>query len=248
MRHLTRSSIIAHIDSTTPSIGPIHATAPFSSHRPSVPLIDSIHEVTSEGRRKLSDEGEYIASDASSTHSLASIHTIAPPSSSHRPDLTQVTQLPNCPNSGQHTQKQAEGEYIASSAQLNQHKQNPNWYHWHGSIFPHRIHCIQHHCSGLIASTLSTRSTLSRSHDSHRICAIDSIHIVHVSSHPRYRLDPHVVHVSSHPRYRLDPHVVHVSSHPRYRLDPHVVHVSSHPRYRFDPYRLPGLIASTLST
>ena len=51
-----------------------------------------------------------------------------------------------------------------------------------------RIHCIQHHRPDLIASTLSTRSTSSRSY---RIHAIDSIHIVRVSSHPRYRLDPH---------------------------------------------------------
>ena len=37
-------------------------------------------------------------------------------------------------------------------------------------------------------------------------------------------------------------------SHTRYRLDPYIVHVLSNPRYRLDPHRLPGLIASTLST
>ena len=45
----------------------------------------SVHEVPDE----VPDEGEYIASSA---HSLDSINTIAP-SSSHCPDLTQVTQL-----------------------------------------------------------------------------------------------------------------------------------------------------------
>ena len=75
---------------------------------------------------------------------------------------------------------------------------------------------------------------------SHRIHAIDSIHIVQVSSHPRSRLDPHrpglipstlstrSTSSRSNPIHAIDSiHIVRVSSHPRYRLDPHVVHVSS---------------------
>ena len=61
------------------------------------------------------------------------------------------------------------------------------------------VHEVPDDRPGLIASTLSIRSTSSGHHpryrlDSHRpglIHAIDSIHIVRASSHPRYRLDPH---------------------------------------------------------
>jgi len=171
--------------SRVPSFDSIHTTAPSSSYGSSDRLDPSsqMRENTSLPRHI-------------SSYRLDLIHTTAPSSlgfkglgrseSSDGPDLTQV-----------------EGEYIASSPQLNQHILNPNGYH--GSTFQHRLHVVNniivrvlshpryrldpYRRPGLIASTLSTRSMSSRSHRihaidsihmssrSHRIHAIDSIHI-----------------------------------------------------------------------
>ena len=110
---------------------------------------------------------------------------------------------------------------------------------------PFRFYCIQHHRMIRIhaidsihivrvSSTLSTRSTSS---GSNRIHAIDSIHIVRVLSHPRYRLDPH------RPGLIASTLSTRSTSSGSYRIHAidsiHIVWVLSHPRYRLDPHR-PG--------